>query len=690
MGKPKRSADELWCDRRVAIKETHICVFVGSFRVARRAVRVAIGANETGITQLLAYDIGEGPSGDSWIKILESVADNCRSNLIPSAFRSSGSRRLLFVTQSDTEIAAAIGHVFGHGHAIQACRTERERRVLALAPEGRRRGIKRTLTKIWKQDEGLAIRGIEALVEELGAESAASSEELVGGLTYLFTVNRLGLPSELHRFLATTGIISKFERSVRSKIQKRLGKRQNSQASLDALKAVCRESLLGVEPFDLALIPLAVALRTSNIATDIEPIPAGRPTLDDVKADETALASLDADVRIRVTSTVGTSNEPSLAMCVSWIKSVTTQMRSLLNGDEPGEMGDRPNQPRSKSLSGSPVDGKTIILRSEGVCSAIWRGAGFARQPDQGDLPEHARAPEDADETPARADSKHGNNGHGFPFTLKKPSRDELSLGQPGHWSKETISLLPIRSVRGVMRHAGRIAKRIRPVVQRMRHPASERPIDHGTSRDIATLADRLFVIPGLSAPRCVVFSGLDPGAGCSSVASSVAQMLASRVSGPVCIVDANCREPFLHNHFQLDNSSGLIEAATSPESVLSFAQRPSEGNLWVLPTHMDTTNPTGFPSTDHMRALVNELIAEFDYVLIDGPPLATTFDSALLARMSDGLVLVLEAEKTLRERARSIKTDLELAEVHVLAAVLNKRSFPIPDLLYRRLPGDS
>jgi Mrp family chromosome partitioning ATPase len=152
--------------------------------------------------------------------------------------------------------------------------------------------------------------------------------------------------------------------------------------------------------------------------------------------------------------------------------------------------------------------------------------------------------------------------------------------------------------------------------------------------------------------------------------------------------VDANCRDPFLHNHFQLDNSSGLIEAVTSPESVLSFAQRPSEGNLWVLPTHVDTTSPTGFPSADHMRALVNELIAEFDYVLIDGPPLATTFDSALLARMSDGLVLVLEAEQTLRERARSIKSDLELAEVRVLAAVLNKRSFPIPDLLYRRFVG--
>jgi Mrp family chromosome partitioning ATPase len=89
------------------------------------------------------------------------------------------------------------------------------------------------------------------------------------------------------------------------------------------------------------------------------------------------------------------------------------------------------------------------------------------------------------------------------------------------------------------------------------------------------------------------------------------------------------------------------------------------------------------------MRALVNELIAEFDYVLIDGPPLGTTFDAAVLARMADGLVLVLEAEKTLRERARSVKSDLELAEVRVLAAVLNKCSFTVPDSLYSRFGGN-
>jgi Mrp family chromosome partitioning ATPase len=689
MQKPERTVGELWCDRKTAIRETHICVFVGSFRVARRSVKVAIGANQTGITQLLGYHINVGPSTDRWVTMLESVADNCSSKLVPSTFRDSTGRRLLFVTQSNGEIWDSICNVFGSGHAIQACRTERERRVLALAPEARRKGIKLALTKIWKQDEGLAVRGIEALAEGLRSISAEASEELETGLTHLFTINRLGLPKELHRFLATTGLISKFEANLRAKIRRRVGKRVNSQASTDALQAVCRESLLGVEEFEFDLTPLATALKASNIASRVVPISAEGTVPEDVKSDEKSVTSFDASVRIRVTANDHSSDEPSLAMCVSWIKSVTTQMRSLLSAKESGTLGDHPNRLPSTSHADSLVDGKAIILRPDRLYTGTWRGRRHDGQIDRDTLPKRARMPEDATETPRRADSIQGNNGHGFSFTVKKQLTSAFSRGLSGRWNSETKSLLPVGPVRGVLQHAGWLAKRIKPISQRMRHRTPEHTLDHSTSRDIATLADRLFVIPGLSAPRCVVFSGLDSGVGCSSIATSVAQMLASRVSGPVCIVDANCRDPFLHNHFQIDNSSGLIEASTSPESVLSFAQRPSKQNLWVLPTHRDITSPTGYPSTDHMRALVNELIAEFDYVLIDGPPLGTTFDAAVLARMADGLVLVLEAEKTLRERARSVKSDLELAEVRVLAAVLNKCSFTVPDSLYSRFGGN-
>ena len=76
----------------------------------------------------------------------------------------------------------------------------------------------------------------------------------------------------------------------------------------------------------------------------------------------------------------------------------------------------------------------------------------------------------------------------------------------------------------------------------------------------------------------------------------------------------------------------------------------------------------------------------EFDFVLIDAPPLTRYSDAIGLAQMTDGLVLVLEANSTRREAALQVAENLRAANIRILGAVLNKRTFPIPETLYNRL----
>ncbi len=80
------------------------------------------------------------------------------------------------------------------------------------------------------------------------------------------------------------------------------------------------------------------------------------------------------------------------------------------------------------------------------------------------------------------------------------------------------------------------------------------------------------------------------------------------------------------------------------------------------------------------------ELRKEFDYVLIDSPPLNMCSDSVVLGQLSDGVILVLEANATRREAVLRVAEELRARHVQVLGAVLNKRTFPIPELLYHRL----
>ena len=90
--------------------------------------------------------------------------------------------------------------------------------------------------------------------------------------------------------------------------------------------------------------------------------------------------------------------------------------------------------------------------------------------------------------------------------------------------------------------------------------------------------------------------------------------------------------------------------------------------------------------NSELMSARIAELRSEFDYVLIDVPPLNSYSDGLVLAHLSDGLVMVLEANATRREAALRVAENLRAKQVRVLGAVLNKRTFPIPDSLYHRV----
>ncbi len=86
------------------------------------------------------------------------------------------------------------------------------------------------------------------------------------------------------------------------------------------------------------------------------------------------------------------------------------------------------------------------------------------------------------------------------------------------------------------------------------------------------------------------------------------------------------------------------------------------------------------------MRSRIKELRQEFDYVLVDAASLDLYTDGIVLAGASDGLILVLGANSSRREAARNVVEELKAANVPLLGAVLNKRAFPIPEFIYRKL----
>ncbi|MGA2019844.1 MAG: CpsD/CapB family tyrosine-protein kinase [Candidatus Sulfotelmatobacter sp.] len=210
--------------------------------------------------------------------------------------------------------------------------------------------------------------------------------------------------------------------------------------------------------------------------------------------------------------------------------------------------------------------------------------------------------------------------------------------------------------------------------------------IEGAELEEITKVVQRVFLLPGNDSPRTVVFAGTEPGNGCSWVCARVAEVLAGQVSGTVCLVDANLRSPGLNAQFAAENAYGLTDALRKREPIRSFAQPLSCPRLWLVSSGSAAEDGQSLLSSDRMRQRMTELRAEFDYVLIDTPAISSSNDATVLGAATDGLVVVLKANSSRRESARGAMQDLRAAKVRVLGAVLNQRTFPIPQSIYDKL----
>jgi len=260
----------------------------------------------------------------------------------------------------------------------------------------------------------------------------------------------------------------------------------------------------------------------------------------------------------------------------------------------------------------------------------------------------------------------------------RKPLPDAKKKFQQGASEKPSLAFPWLDSIRkGVKEWGSKVQGRSG------RHGADLEAI---TREEEIKLAQRVFPGTDERAPRAVLFAGLDGEAGCATTCACVAEILAARAEGPVCVVDANFRAPSLHEYFGVENVNGLAEATVEAGPIQSFAQQIPAPDLWLMPSGKAAAQLRFPRMADGLRVRMEELRNTFRYVVIHSGPLRLETGAMLLSRWTDGVVLVLEANATRKDAARRVKEILDAANVRVLGVVLNNRTFPIPDAIYQRL----
>ncbi len=210
--------------------------------------------------------------------------------------------------------------------------------------------------------------------------------------------------------------------------------------------------------------------------------------------------------------------------------------------------------------------------------------------------------------------------------------------------------------------------------------------IDAAVHEEEMRLVQRLFLLPGDQAPGMVVFCGVDHAAGTAGICARAAQNLAAQTTSPVCIIDGNLHSPSLHSYFGVENGRGLTNAALESGFVRDLVCALPGGNLSLLTEGTRCQESPALWKSDRLRPLMAEIRKEFRYTLVYAPPAGSHFDAALLGQVADGVILIVESNVTRRETARKAKEALAAANVKILGAVLNNRTFTVPEFLYRKL----
>jgi protein-tyrosine kinase len=185
------------------------------------------------------------------------------------------------------------------------------------------------------------------------------------------------------------------------------------------------------------------------------------------------------------------------------------------------------------------------------------------------------------------------------------------------------------------------------------------------------TLRTRLYQVRAVQPLKTVLITSALPGEGKTFVTSNLAQSLIRQRERKVLLIDADLRVPNLHTPLGAPLTPGLSDYLLGEVDEFGILQRGREENLFLIPGGKSVQNPNELLASGKLERLLEKLAPAFDWILMDSPPTIPVSDTAILAKMCDGMLMVVRAGSTPFDLAQ--KACQEFSDRPLLGAILNR-----------------
>lgn len=187
---------------------------------------------------------------------------------------------------------------------------------------------------------------------------------------------------------------------------------------------------------------------------------------------------------------------------------------------------------------------------------------------------------------------------------------------------------------------------------------------------------------------RVIAITSCTPNDGKSTVSFSLATVLAE--SGKrTLFVDADLRRSVFTKRYGItEKLSGLSHFLSGQLSINEVVYKTDKDKLFILPSGVFPSNPTELLGNSRMKSLLGALKENFDYVIIDTPPLGSVIDAAVIAKDCDGSMLVLASNVSSKAMAKKVAEQIKTANPNFLGCIINKAQVKDNRYYYKKYGG--
>lgn len=172
---------------------------------------------------------------------------------------------------------------------------------------------------------------------------------------------------------------------------------------------------------------------------------------------------------------------------------------------------------------------------------------------------------------------------------------------------------------------------------------------------------------------KTIMFTSCFPNEGKSDVTFQLCQEIGN-MGKRVLLIDADIRKSAYVSRYRIKQKvNGLSQYLSGQLAKEFLIYQTNFLNVDIIFAGPMAPNPSELLEEEAFRELLAEVRGCYDYIIIDTPPVGSVIDAAIIAKESDGAVLVIESERVSYKVAQKSMEQLEKTGCKILGAVLNK-----------------